>query len=352
MIGALRRLLRGALAVALVASALGLVGLKTWLDHGGPYLEALPAYPYCAEARAAIDAGLYPDAMELAEAGGCEEAMADAQAEWNRLSAIFERCVSGIWTGQGEDAYGIGCAVASDLVVFGDVRDLTRQGVKWFKGEETDEVLVALSAAGVVLTFAPQVGAGAALLKAARRAGALGERLAKSVVRLVRERAWGAVGQVLGDTGRIARKLPPARATRVLAYADDATDVAALARFVESAPNPALGLKWGGKAAVRLADEGLYAEALLKGPAGIELAARRGAAALLRRQPALIFLAKAVYGNGEAAWRLVPFVLGRATWPWVGAVAGVVALVGVLLYPRRRHPGRGGRSSRRGGGSP
>jgi len=336
MIRAVKRLSRAAVALVLVVAALGLVGGKAWLELSGPYLEALPAYPYCDEARTALDEGNHADAIELAEAGDCVEVISAAEAEWNRLSAIFGRCVNGIWTGRGEDAYGIGCAVASDLVVFGDVRDLTRQGVAWFRGEETDEVLVALSAAGVALTFVPQAGASTSLLKVARRAGALGERLAKSVVRLVSERAWGALGGVLTDTARIGRKLPAARATRVLAYADDTADVATLARFVEAAPNPALGLKWGGKAVTRLADDGLYAEAMLRGPAGIELAARRGAKALLKRQPLVIFVAKSVYGNAEAAWRLVPFLLRWLSWPWAAGTAGALALLAAILYPRRR----------------
>jgi len=331
---------------ALLLAAVGLVGGKTWLALDGPYLEALAPYPYCAEAARALAAERHADAMELAEAGACEEVAAAAEAEWNRLSAVFGRCVDGIWTGRGEDAYGIGCAVASDLVVFGDVRDLTRQGVAWLRGEETDEVLVALSSAGVALTLAPHLGAGTALLKAARRAGALGERFAKGVVRLARERAWGALGALLGDAGRIGRKLPPGRAARVLAYADDPADVAALARFVEAVPHPALGLKWGGKAVTRLADEGLYAEALMRGPAGLDLALRRGARALLRRQPLVVALAKAVYGNAAAAWRLVPFLVKRATWPWVGGVAAALALVGLLMSRpggrRRGAAGRGG----------
>src|SRR5690606_41661399 len=107
--------------------------------------------------------------IELAEAGGCDEELAAARAEWDRLGAVFQRCVSGVWTGRAEDGVGVACAVASDLVVFGDVRDLTRQAGRWLRGEDADEVLVALSAAGIALTFAPQVGAGNDLLKADRK---------------------------------------------------------------------------------------------------------------------------------------------------------------------------------------
>jgi len=329
--------LRRVLGLALVAAAVGVVAGKLWLDASGPYVEALPPYPFCGAVRAELAAGRAMEAIELAEAGGCDEELAAARAEWDRLGAVFQRCVSGVWTGRAEDGVGVACAVASDLVVFGDVRDLTRQAGRWLRGEDADEVLVALSAAGIALTFAPQVGAGNDLLKAARRAGALGEGLARSVVRLARERAWRPLAGLLSDAGRIGVKLGPARATRALAYADDADELARVARFVETAPSPLLGLKWGGKGAARLTDEALYAEALARGPAGVELAVRRGARALLARQPLVVTLAKAVYGGNARA--LVELVLRRATWPWVAGAAAVLALLGAALYrsgPRPR----------------
>src|SRR5690606_34146122 len=147
-------------------------------------------YPYCTAAATALQEERYLDALELAEAGGCDAELAEARAARDGLAARFERCVSGAWSGRGEDAFGIGCAVASDLVVFGDVRDLTREGLAWLRGEEPDEVLMALSAAGIALTFTPQIGAGASLFKAARRAGALGDGFARSLVKLARDRAW------------------------------------------------------------------------------------------------------------------------------------------------------------------
>lgn len=341
----MRRRLRGTarnlLGFVLVLAAAALLLGKAWLHTDGPYLEALPLYPYCSEARAALTEGRAADALELAEAGGCEEELQAARAEWNALAARFARCVDGVWTGRGDDAFGVGCAVASDLVVFGDVRDLTRQGVAWFRGEDTDEVLVALSAAGLALTFTPQIGAGTSLFKAARRAGALSERFAKSVVDLARTRAWRPLGGMLSDAGRISVKLGPGRGARALAYADDADELVGLARFVERAPHPTLALKWGGKSATRLVDDQLYAEALRRGPDGMRLALERGGRALLTRQSLVITAAKSVYRNPEAiaaaAAAMAAFVLRWITWPWVAGIAALLYVVGVVLMaPRRR----------------
>ncbi len=340
----MRRFLRRLFGAVLVAVAAALVVGKLWLVSGGPYLEALPLYPYCAEAGAALQDGRPQDALELAEAGGCDQEAVAARAEWNRFGAVVGRCAQGIWTGRGEDGYGIGCAMASDLVVLGDVRDLIRQGVTWIQGGQTDPVLVALSAAGVALTFTPQIGAGASLFKSARRAGSIGEPLARSVVKLAGERAWKPLAGMLGDAGRIGRKLPIGRATKALAYADDADDLAAIARFVEAAPNPLLGLKWGGKGVARLADDGLYAQAALRGPAGIQLALERGGKALLARQPLMVFAAKTLYVNGD---RLLPLVLGVLAWPWVWGIAAAIVLVGSVLVAsgRRRGLRRGSREA-------
>src|SRR5690606_34185940 len=162
------------------------VGVKGWLEVSGPFVEALPEYPFCAQARAALDGDRVADALELAAAGDCEAEERAARSAYDSLSATFSRCVDSVWTGRAEDAAGLTCAVASDLVIFGDVRDLTRQGLNWSRGEDTDPVLIALSATGIALTLAPQFGAGTSLLKIARRAGTLSERLASSVLGLLR----------------------------------------------------------------------------------------------------------------------------------------------------------------------
>jgi hypothetical protein len=334
------RLPRAVLAALLVLMGLGALGLKGWLTFDGPYLEALPAHPFCDEAEAALAADRVGEALELAEAGACGSTLERAQARWDSLTAVAARCWEGIWTGRGEGDAGVGCAVASDLVVFGDVRDLTRQGIGWSRGEETDAVLIALSAAGVVLTLAPTVGAGTSLVKVARRTGALTRGLADSVVTLARQRAFRPLVGLLGDAGRISRKLGPARGTRVLAYADTPAELATVARFVERAPHPLLALRWGGKSATRIGDDALYQLALTRGPRGLALAAERGGAALLSRKPLVLFAAKSLYKHPDqvAAWALAlaKWLLRWATWPLVLVVSGVLVLAGVALFPRRR----------------
>ncbi|HZJ10082.1 MAG TPA: hypothetical protein VFD39_10330, partial [Trueperaceae bacterium] len=261
------------------------------------------------------------------------------------LSATFARCVDGVWTGRAEDTAGLTCAVASDLVIFGDVRDLTRQGLSWSRGEATDPVLIALSATGIALTLAPQFGVGTSLLKIARRAGTLSERLASSVMGLLRRGALRPLGGLLTDAGRISLKLGPAKATRALAYADDAEGLGDVARFVEAVEHPLLGLRWGGRAALRLADDpDLYRAALQRGPAGIVLAARKGSAALLARKPLVLTAAKAIRSSPEAvlaaATAIATWLLRTVTWTVALVAAAVLLVLAALVSPGARRRGR------------
>jgi hypothetical protein len=347
----LGRPLRHLLAGILLASAAATLGGKVWLDLSGPYLEALPAFPFCAEAEAALADERLLDALELAEAGDCPTVLAEAEARWHAPLATLERCATGVWTGVGEDAAGIACAVASDLLVFGDVRDLTRQGVAWGRGEATDPLLVGLSTAGIVLTFAPQVGVGNALLKTARRAGSLTRGLADQLLTLLRRGAWGALADLSTDAARVSTRLGVARGTRALAYAEDADDLASLARFVERAPAPLLALRWGGKQALRLADDdALVRAALARGPEGLRLVAERGGRALLARQPLLITLGKAVVKHPDELTGLLArwatWLLRWVTWPWALLASGTLALLALAVRPARQR-----RSPRRRGGS-
>ncbi len=334
-------------ALALFALAALVLTTKVWVAASGPFLEALPPYPLCAEAEWALADGRVGDALELAEAGGCTSVTDRAEEAWTALSATFQRCLTGVWTGRGEGAAGVGCAVASDLVVFGDVRDLTRQGLAWGRGEPTDTFLIALSATGLVLTFAPQVGLGNDLVKVARRAGTLTRGLADEVVLLVRRRAWRPLMALFADAGRVTARVGPGRATRLLAYADDAEDLADLARFVEVAPTPTLALRWGGKRVLRLTDEGTALRAAVaRGPDGLALVAARGSRALLSRQPLVVALAKGIYAHPDALFAALAGVLRWATWPLVALVTATFALGGALLWPRRPRP-RGSRRAER-----
>ncbi|MBW1711627.1 MAG: hypothetical protein JRJ59_00555 [Deltaproteobacteria bacterium] len=102
-----------------------------------------------------------------------EETLANLKGKYSYTTA--EKLRDLFWTGavkgRVENMYsGLGC-LASDLLVVGDVRDLSRQVINKMKGDEVDKVVTALAAIGLATTAAQVTGggvladAGASLLK-------------------------------------------------------------------------------------------------------------------------------------------------------------------------------------------
>ena len=58
----------------------------------------------------------------------------------------------GILTGQSDEREGQITAIMSDFFIIGDIRDLTKEGLRFSKGEQVDEVRAALAAIGIVAT--------------------------------------------------------------------------------------------------------------------------------------------------------------------------------------------------------
>lgn len=72
-----------------------------------------------------------------------------ARSSWSyNLKKIGE----GLIKGKSDETIGNVTGAVSDFLVIGDIRDLSIEGWKYVKGEEVDEVLVALSTIGVVAT--------------------------------------------------------------------------------------------------------------------------------------------------------------------------------------------------------
>ncbi|MDB5988057.1 MAG: hypothetical protein JWR16_3110 [Nevskia sp.] len=338
------RIIRIAIAVlraALVAVLLFLC-LRQWpaIALRGE-MEALPDFNYLAAADGLRVQNRYAEALLVVETGFVNappEAQPALQAEHAQIESERDNLLRrvrevgyGALTGQGSSNEALAGAVAADLLVVGDVRDLAIQGARALRGEDTDEVIVALSAAGIALTLAPEVDWSVALLKFARRAGALTETFAKSLAKLARRavstRNSDALVQVGDDLAQLARSAKPAGAIGILRHIDDPETLHRAARF-SGRPGGAFTLWIGEDSSVewlKNADrsgEDWLLRAGRKGRAGIELLARNGS--LLVRPHPLLGLLKGIYkGN-------VPAVLERIFAERADAIAGLVA--GWLFY--------------------
>jgi len=121
--------------------------------------------------------------------------VSDAVTEEGSSSHFAKRFASGLVTGNADDVASLSGTVAGDLFVFGDIRDVVREGKHLAMGEDTDRLVLGLAAAGLVVTAATYVSvggvapvrAGLTLVKDARKVGRLGEGLTEWAGRSARE---------------------------------------------------------------------------------------------------------------------------------------------------------------------
>ncbi len=333
-------------------------------------LALIPDADLLAEARELRARGHYAEAIIV-----CDAATTEADPELVRLIAVeraeIEREQSGLMrrlkdlargalTGAGNDPDRpdapdpsielLAGAIATDLFVIGDVRDLVIQSARVAAGKSADPVIVALSGLGIFTTFVPQLDWAPALLKAARKSGAMTDRLAGFIRSAARERRVADIRRVVDDTAEIARYASPVGAMRLLRHVDDADDAARIARFLSKAgASGAQALRSTGKvgvdmskAAGELRAAGRVAEAVtlektlltagLKGKAGASWLARGGLRAVTRVHP-LIGIAKSIWkGNAESlVRRFIELLDPTASWSLPAAATWVFIEAALLL---------------------
>jgi hypothetical protein len=216
------------------------------------------------------------------------------------------------------------------------VRDLVIQGGRYVLDGETDELILILSGVGLATTLAPEVDWVPAILKAARRTGALTKGLAEYIVAAAKAGRTEALTTLMRHVRRLAEHASPGGAARLLRYADTPEDVARLARFVEAEKSGAFALYVTGKEGADLVKAGRAARsaegaavaaghaadetravlaAARKGPVGVAWL-RTGAYRAMLRPHWLVGIAKGLSkGNAEhLAQRLAAALDPRAWW--------------------------------------
>jgi hypothetical protein len=200
--------------------------------------------------------------------------VSEAVAEENSSSAFAKRFATGLVTGNADDVASFSGTVAGDLFVFGDIRDVVREGKHLAMGEDTDRLVLGLATVGLAVTAATYVSvggvapvrAGLTLVKDARKVGRLGEGLTKWAGRSAREvvdapmlqqavatgsvlrpgqtmtaikaafraEKAGALVRLAKDVGRVGEKAGTRGALDTLRLAEGPKDVARAARLAES----------------------------------------------------------------------------------------------------------------------
>src|ERR1700681_2943415 len=164
----------------------------------------------------------------------------NAIAEQNSASHFANRFATGLVTGNADDVASLSGTVAGDLFVFGDIRDVVREGKHLAMGEDTDWLVLGLAAAGLAVTAATYVSvggvapvrAGLTLVKDARKVGRLGEGLTEWAGRSARGMVDTPMLQNAVASGSVLRPGQTASAIKAAFHAEKAGALVRLAKDV------------------------------------------------------------------------------------------------------------------------
>ena len=166
--------------------------------------------------------------------------VAGAVAEENSSAHFAKRFATGLVTGVADDAASLSGTVTGDLFVFGDIRDIVREGKHLAMGEDTDRLVLGLATAGLAVTAATYVSVGGAtpvragltLVKDARKVGRLGEGLAEWAGRSARDVVDTPVLQRAVASGSVMRPGETVSAIKAAFRAEKAGGLVRLAKDV------------------------------------------------------------------------------------------------------------------------
>lgn len=162
---------------------------------------------------------------------------ADADAT-RRMAVQFGK---GFVTGEIGDGASLAGTLVGDLLVFGDIRDLVREGHHLATGGEADPVLMGLAGAGLAATAATYASVGGAtplragltVIKDARRAGRIGGELAGAIKVAARTGKAGDLLALAKDVNRVRGAAGTRAAFDAMKLAQGPADVARVAKLAE-----------------------------------------------------------------------------------------------------------------------
>ena len=241
--------------------------------------------------------------------------VSEAFIEQNSTSHFARRFASGLVTGNADDVASLTGTIAGDLFVFGDIRDVVREGKHLAMGEDTDRLVLGLATAGLAVTAATYISvggvaplrAGLTLVKDARKVGRLGEGLTQWAGRSARDMVDGPMLQNAVATGSVMR---PGQTMTAIKAAFRAEKAGALVRLAKDVG------RVGEKAGIRAAQDTLR---IAEGPKDVARAARLAESKGGQTRAILKIL-------GRGALLLVAGAFDLALWLF----AALLALCGLL----------------------
>jgi hypothetical protein len=230
-------------------------------------------------------------------------------------------------TGNSDDVASLSGTVAGDLFVFGDIRDVVREGKHLAMGEDTDHLILGLATAGLAVTAATYVSVGGAmplraglsLVKDARKVGRLGEGLTKWAGRSAREMVDTPLLQQAVATGSVMR---PGQTMTAIKAAFRAEKAGALVRLAKDVG------RVGEKAGARGALDTLR---IAEGPKDVARAARLAESRGGQTRAILKLFGRGALLLAAGAFNLSPWVFG-ALFALFGFLSSIKATTERLTY--------------------
>ena len=332
---------------------LGLVGL--WLCITTPVdeesfvkqIETIPDHDYLPEIRELEAKGRLGEAEHLVDwvlSGSSitnRDEVAALRAEINRKRTSLwnrsKRAVKGFVVGEGTSIEELGGAVVSDFLLWGDIRDLAKQGYNKITGKETDPVVAALAAVGVGTSVAIFVAGGAtaaeavatpvtggassaavpatatatsaaavadasvSFLKILRKTGHLTKRFSRFLVDACRRTSKAksldkGLGEAFVGIKNLTQGVGAARAATIMKHVDDLDSLKAVSAMAKRMPEPtAILVRMHGKNGVKVLGELTDAT---DGAVVLEKATRKGPKVLGK----LLSYTKNGVRTGKAFW--------------------------------------------------
>ena len=259
--------------------------------------------------------------------------VSDKVAEHNSTSHMAKRFVTGFVIGEADDVASLSGTVAGDLFVYGDIRDVVREGKNLAMGEDTDQLVLGLAAVGLVVTAATYVSvggvaplrAGLTQVKDARKVGRLGEGLTLWAGRSAREMVDTPVLQHAIASGSVLRPVQTMTAIKAAFRSEKAGALVRLAKDVG---------RVGEKAGIRAAKDTLK---IAEGPRDVARAARLAEAKGGQTRAFLKLLGRGALLLVTGAFNLTLWVFG-AMVALVGFVSSIKATTErlTMAYLRRK----------------
>lgn len=314
-------------------------------------LEDLPDYDYLQEIGELEAQGRLTEAEQLADWVLDGSAITNRAEVAARREAINARRVSfryrasraarGFIYGSGASVEELGGAVVSDFLLWGDIRDLAKEGYNKATGRDTDPVVAGLAAAGILTSVASAAAAPAAaadasisFLKILRRSRRLTTRFSHFLVEACkRSKAARSLDKGLGEAfvgiKNLIEGAGTARAATIMGHIDDVEALKAVAKVSKASPEPAAILvRAHGAEGVEALKRLAKAE---DGPKMLEKLARKGTRQLATLVKRGARVAKSIrHGRFSDLLALAVNKLGRLP---VALVSALLALLG--FSPKR-----------------